>query len=772
MRRASLIALFLAVTGAAWSVFNAARIELAHAQVSVPTNFIPRADALLIRSGRTVRAFNALANTDAARGTALRNAVAASTSGDLITIAPATFSLGTTGFSVPAGVKLQGSGWTSKLTSACPIGTSYCVKLGNNAVLEDVWVEGSLANGTVQAPVGPDGNSVTFTLRRVKITGDSDALYMWDSAIVCYAYDCWIESKFDAVVGLGSGATSQTIHLVNCDLVVNTTGTTVDIGDGFGLDHYGTAINMRGGACNVHNCRVNISGKATSVGMQAVRIHEDSTLAVVNFQNSSVTLANGLARHDFRFTGTGTINVSGGKGSSTGGLYAWTGGTPTFENGFPQSFDAAIYRSGRVVQGFNAAANTNAARGTALLAAITASSSGDTIRMGPGTFDMDTNAVVIGAGRSLIGAGMWETVIESDYVTNGQTKTQLQPEGNKVTLKGFSFVSTIAGASSGDGVSIPFGSLSATTGFTNLRMEDVRIYGDTDALWYTPTFGGNSSMEANNCRFEGKWDCFRWIGVAGDVARFRNCTFTITTPDANGFTAQCRVLQPKTGTFYFENCYIHGNNQHASGTQATLLNTETGGNASCYFRNCAYDLSSVSATTVREFQLAHTGTQNIFIEGGLATRTTDKRPECVKGALYTATLKFLDGNNNGQSRLIGWRLGCNFNSTADQAIPITCPSYVIESVVVKNASVNMTAADGGIYTATSKGGTAVVPAATVYTELTSSSKYKEMTRASGLDSSTQSDVFTVGTLYLSLTGTQGAAATADVYVIGRDLSNN
>ena len=111
------------------------------------------------------------------------------------------------------------------------------------------------------------------------------------------------------------------------------------------------------------------------------------------------------------------------------------------------------------------------------------------------------------------------------------------------------------------------------------------------------------------------------------------------------------------------------------------------------------------------------------------------------------------------SRLVGKLAGANMNSTADQAIPIRFDGskYVPLRIYVTNASTSLTLAAGGIYTATSKGGTAIVAAGQVYSALTSSSKTLQTTIA-------VTDTRTESTLYLSLTTAQGSAATADVYV--------
>lgn len=116
--------------------------------------------------------------------------------------------------------------------------------------------------------------------------------------------------------------------------------------------------------------------------------------------------------------------------------------------------------------------------------------------------------------------------------------------------------------------------------------------------------------------------------------------------------------------------------------------------------------------------------------------------------------------------LLGVLTGANMNSTADQAIPLRLPGatkYIVEKIVVTNASASLSLAAGGIYTAASKGGTAVVAAAQVYSALSGASKALSLTLAA------LTDVLTATSLILSLTVAQGGAATADVYVFGRLL---
>lgn len=109
------------------------------------------------------------------------------------------------------------------------------------------------------------------------------------------------------------------------------------------------------------------------------------------------------------------------------------------------------------------------------------------------------------------------------------------------------------------------------------------------------------------------------------------------------------------------------------------------------------------------------------------------------------------------------KTGANFNSTADQILTPTFNGKVrVKRIVVLNTSVNgMSTAVGGVYTAASKGGSAIVANTQIYTGLTNALTALELTLA------LPNLVLAAGTsLYFSLTTPQGATATADIYCYG------
>ena len=115
--------------------------------------------------------------------------------------------------------------------------------------------------------------------------------------------------------------------------------------------------------------------------------------------------------------------------------------------------------------------------------------------------------------------------------------------------------------------------------------------------------------------------------------------------------------------------------------------------------------------------------------------------------------------------LLFFKRACNLNVTTDNTLDkqFNCSTFLIATngIRICNASTSLTTAVGGIYTAASKGGIAVVSNLQTYSALTAATLGMDATvAAAGLDE------LTAAALYLSLTTPQGGAATADVFVFG------
>lgn len=105
------------------------------------------------------------------------------------------------------------------------------------------------------------------------------------------------------------------------------------------------------------------------------------------------------------------------------------------------------------------------------------------------------------------------------------------------------------------------------------------------------------------------------------------------------------------------------------------------------------------------------------------------------------------------------------NVTTDTIIPIWSSLYAIKEIIAYNASISLTTVAGGIYSAASKGGAAVVANTQTYTALTTPQSILDLTLATPATTLYQ----TSANLYWSPTTPQGAAATLTIAIYGNNL---
>lgn len=120
---------------------------------------------------------------------------------------------------------------------------------------------------------------------------------------------------------------------------------------------------------------------------------------------------------------------------------------------------------------------------------------------------------------------------------------------------------------------------------------------------------------------------------------------------------------------------------------------------------------------------------------------------------------------NQALRLLASFEGVNVNALGDTVLPLINTSrYSVANVIVTNASVSLTTAAAGLFTAPAAGGTAIVANAAL-SACTAASVVSQRTVASTAAQSGQN-------LYFNVATAQGAAATCDVFVYGYDLTFN
>lgn len=119
-------------------------------------------------------------------------------------------------------------------------------------------------------------------------------------------------------------------------------------------------------------------------------------------------------------------------------------------------------------------------------------------------------------------------------------------------------------------------------------------------------------------------------------------------------------------------------------------------------------------------------------------------------------------SSNQALRLLASYQGVNVNASGDTVLPILdTTSYSVSNVIFTNASVSLSSAAAGLFTAPGASGAIVSNAA--LSALTSASVVSQRTVASTAAQTGQN-------LYLNVGTPQGAAATMDVFVYGYDLT--
>jgi len=119
----------------------------------------------------------------------------------------------------------------------------------------------------------------------------------------------------------------------------------------------------------------------------------------------------------------------------------------------------------------------------------------------------------------------------------------------------------------------------------------------------------------------------------------------------------------------------------------------------------------------------------------------------------------------GGLNCIGQLINANFNTVSDQQIIMFADAYILDRIIVVNASIEPSLAVGGIYRNPNKV-TPVSNPGQVYTGLTAARKYIRLT----LNPLISTDALLDATLFFSLTTPQGSACNADIYLFGDVIS--
>lgn len=316
------------------------------------------------------------------------------------------------------------------------------------------------------------------------------------------------------------------------------------------------------------------------------------------------------------------------------------------------------------------------------------------------------------------------------------------------------------------------------TGVTSATMMDAYIditqAGNAVALFEAPsswTVTGKIQVGANNTTAMSALGSFNGLYCVGT-----NCQFGIIAPS---------VASPNTNICHGNGCAnVTGTNEVISGTYTTppsisgSYNYLGGAHAGEGLNGAAGHNVIIAPNSSGSYKCNSTNGALILIGYNIDCPTTGGVSNVLNiGASIAGTT---NGATNpsvchvGGECILGVLRSANLNVTTDQGIGIvpltstnagylaTATKYIVTRIWVDNCSLSVTTAAGGIYPATSKGGTPLVAAAQTYTNCTSSTTMQQATLAAATTTTT----YTATTLFFSLTAAQGAAATGDVYVYG------
>lgn len=296
----------------------------------------------LNRANGITSIFRSSTDTNASRGSAFDSALAASVSGDHIQIGPGTYARTTGSFVVPAGVTMAGAGKDSTIITKTAgdggivegvINIQGSTTISNLQVLSAVPI---VAATQADIAVEHSGTGVSH-FKNVRLTADVDVIndsfggttYIENSELRC-KYDCvngssaTIEIRDSSIISRGpsafgdgitravGSAEGMTVHVYNSTLEAygGTSRTaTVFTSDGGVIDLNDSTIIATSSAGNIYGVQLE-DGTATIHG-GSIRVSGSGALDIINTAS--------------------TINVYGGSGSGSAGLYV-TSGTVTYSD--------------------------------------------------------------------------------------------------------------------------------------------------------------------------------------------------------------------------------------------------------------------------------------------------------------------------------------------------------------------------------------------------------------------------------------------------------
>jgi len=189
-------------------------------------------------------------------------------------------------------------------------------------------------------------------------------------------------------------------------------------------------------------------------------------------------------------------------------------------------------------------ANTDVARGVALLAAVSASEAGDVIKLGPGSFDIVTGVIALPANVSMIGVGPQATEIKSQTISPGSGNGTIVQPGDNAYI---GYLTITANAALGN-PQLPIGAYKSTaqgavqSAATNVILDHVETLGESDGLFFDHEDAPTMAWRCYDCVFASQYDGVS-IQRNGVTLELYNCSLTAAGPSTYGSGTIARALQ-------------------------------------------------------------------------------------------------------------------------------------------------------------------------------------------------------------------------------------
>jgi hypothetical protein len=281
------------------------------------------------------------------------------------------------------------------------------------------------------------------------------------------------------------------------------------------------------------------------------------------------------------------------------------------------------------VTAYNPASDTDAARGTALLAAVAAASAGETVRLAAGVYDLGTSQLALPDNVDLS--------LDSSAVIQGARDLSngciVRPGANSIIRGG-----AIVGNAASGVIQAPIGIIGSETGKTGIVVEDIRLAADTDGF-YIYHESQNCSAVLWNVSIETKYDAvavFSGLGGAVHTVAVYNPRIVVAGPSSTGlgisrgvFASYSSTVRVYGGSIDVTNGGVNVNAGAYAASNATVevhgvtITTSNGASPSADLWN--------SGGTVRSSGGKGSGTNGAFTVSGSITYTGDDYAQLIAG---------------------------------------------------------------------------------------------------------------------------------------------